>query len=443
LLESSNYYEILGVATGAPAREIKKAYFAAVRKYPPERFPEEFKKIREAYDTLSDPESKREYDANLGSDEFDKYFQKAHHAYKDGAYDEAIALLKEALELMPGSRLARNLMGMCLMEKGEYNKAVALYKKLVYESPENPVFYYNLGEGLLEMGAYKQALENFEQALRLDRSYVYSWIKVSFCHFIFKDYEKAREVLENGLRVCGENISIYMKLINIDIAQKDMEKLKKNIGRLEKLAQKDPEMKENVAWYLAEIAEDLMQELPDFAARLLAKAKRLNPDEKEIKDLYKDASKIKKLQEPLDRLKKDPKVHPWIKDIIMGVILGPDNPFAEMDMSICERLLLRSPANVLSSVEHVKNEYPEIFKEHKSFFRKILKNPTGTEVNEKDLLEDIKRMEILAGRVSVDEQISLEDVYIPPIQRINTVSVGRNDPCPCGSGKKYKKCCGK
>ena len=24
----------------------------------------------------------------------------------------------------------------------------------------------------------------------------------------------------------------------------------------------------------------------------------------------------------------------------------------------------------------------------------------------------------------------------------NAVKVGRNDPCPCGSGKKYKKCCG-
>ena len=23
-----------------------------------------------------------------------------------------------------------------------------------------------------------------------------------------------------------------------------------------------------------------------------------------------------------------------------------------------------------------------------------------------------------------------------------TTKVGRNDPCPCGSGKKYKKCCG-
>ncbi|MEH7748371.1 SEC-C metal-binding domain-containing protein, partial [Neobacillus drentensis] len=28
-----------------------------------------------------------------------------------------------------------------------------------------------------------------------------------------------------------------------------------------------------------------------------------------------------------------------------------------------------------------------------------------------------------------------------PIQKEN--KVGRNDQCPCGSGKKYKKCCGK
>lgn len=26
---------------------------------------------------------------------------------------------------------------------------------------------------------------------------------------------------------------------------------------------------------------------------------------------------------------------------------------------------------------------------------------------------------------------------------VDEVKVGRNDPCPCGSGKKYKKCCGK
>ena len=31
-----------------------------------------------------------------------------------------------------------------------------------------------------------------------------------------------------------------------------------------------------------------------------------------------------------------------------------------------------------------------------------------------------------------------------PVQQVvrNSAKVGRNDPCPCGSGKKYKKCCG-
>ena len=34
-----------------------------------------------------------------------------------------------------------------------------------------------------------------------------------------------------------------------------------------------------------------------------------------------------------------------------------------------------------------------------------------------------------------------------PVQKVKTVvhegpKIGRNDPCPCGSGKKYKKCCG-
>lgn len=32
--------------------------------------------------------------------------------------------------------------------------------------------------------------------------------------------------------------------------------------------------------------------------------------------------------------------------------------------------------------------------------------------------------------------------YAPPPFRREQPKVGRNDPCPCGSGKKHKKCCG-
>ncbi len=33
--------------------------------------------------------------------------------------------------------------------------------------------------------------------------------------------------------------------------------------------------------------------------------------------------------------------------------------------------------------------------------------------------------------------------YAPKKGTIHVYKVGRNDPCPCGSGKKYKKCCGR
>ncbi len=37
----------------------------------------------------------------------------------------------------------------------------------------------------------------------------------------------------------------------------------------------------------------------------------------------------------------------------------------------------------------------------------------------------------------------LEELLNPPKPKIAEKKVGRNEPCPCGSGKKYKKCCGR
>jgi hypothetical protein len=46
-----------------------------------------------------------------------------------------------------------------------------------------------------------------------------------------------------------------------------------------------------------------------------------------------------------------------------------------------------------------------------------------------------------SGRSQADPA---EDRQSPPVERLSSAGrVGRNEPCPCGSGKKYKKCCGK
>jgi curved DNA-binding protein CbpA len=47
--------EILGIPENASDEEIRGAYLRKVKEYPPDRSPEEFERIRDAYETLRDP----------------------------------------------------------------------------------------------------------------------------------------------------------------------------------------------------------------------------------------------------------------------------------------------------------------------------------------------------------------------------------------------------
>jgi curved DNA-binding protein CbpA len=46
---------MLGVSHDATDEEIRSAYLQKVREYPPDRSPEQFEKIRDAYEALRDP----------------------------------------------------------------------------------------------------------------------------------------------------------------------------------------------------------------------------------------------------------------------------------------------------------------------------------------------------------------------------------------------------
>ena len=41
----------------------------------------------------------------------------------------------------------------------------------------------------------------------------------------------------------------------------------------------------------------------------------------------------------------------------------------------------------------------------------------------------------------VPEDISDLERLLNPVAQVKSTKVPRNSPCPCGSGKKYKKCC--
>ncbi len=415
--------------------EVKKAYFSLVRKFPPERFPGEFKKIREAYEALSDPESREQYDRSFSDDEITYNLNKAHDLFDEEEYEEALFYYKEVLKKDPEYGMIQNVIGLCHMYLEDFSKAVNVFKSLIRNYPDNPVFYRNYGSALRKNMAYKQAIEAYNRALELDNSDIEYWEALALCYLDRDNHNKVREVLLEGIKVCGGNISVYMKLIHNDISQKNMEYLKKDIKMLEKLAKDDTEICENVAWALTDIAEGIMEIMPEYAVELLKKAKKLDPKIEGIADLRKDATRIKKLKGTFDEMSRDPGIHPWIKQILRVVVFEAEFEWEEKEARVNEQLFLRDPHNALSSVRSIKEKYPDLFNEHKKFFKKILDNPSGISVNEKKLIEDIRD---LSGEY---EALTMEDIYIPPVQVVNTEKIGRNDPCPCGSGKKYKKCC--
>ena len=53
-------YKILGIKSDATFHQIKKAYFSKVKAFSPERYPQEFKRIREAYELLKDEKGRKE-----------------------------------------------------------------------------------------------------------------------------------------------------------------------------------------------------------------------------------------------------------------------------------------------------------------------------------------------------------------------------------------------
>ncbi len=98
-------YAALELAPGASAEEVRRAYFRLVRVYTPEVHPEEFKRIRAAYEALRSPLRRAEL-ALLTFDEsaaeFDLDLVAA--AGGEGAFDPAKLLLAAELS---ASDLAR------------------------------------------------------------------------------------------------------------------------------------------------------------------------------------------------------------------------------------------------------------------------------------------------------------------------------------------------
>lgn len=119
-MQWNNYYDILGVSKNAEATEIRKAYAGKIKKYSNEQYPDEFIKIREAYDVLSDTDSRRDYDYMLASiDRFNEQLAVARREMDRYRYSTACAILEDLIEDFPDDRTLRLELDHCLLQMSQ------------------------------------------------------------------------------------------------------------------------------------------------------------------------------------------------------------------------------------------------------------------------------------------------------------------------------------
>ena len=218
-----NLYDILQIDDKVRSIEIKKAYIKMLRQYPPEKSPEQFKKIREAYEILVDPLLKAEYDAFINyKDKIEEYRKKGNNALEKKQYRRAILYYKKILLIEPKITFAKNKLGLAFFYSKQYEEAIIQFRELIQINPKNSIFYNNLAYVYKEQKKYDVAEELLLKSYELDDTNENTVLVLGDIYIATGEYHKGIEFLNRCIEEsscdCFRQIMYYLKILNMYIA---------------------------------------------------------------------------------------------------------------------------------------------------------------------------------------------------------------------------------
>lgn len=450
-----DFYKILGLEQEAAQNDIKKAYFKLVRKYPPDRYEKEFMDIREAYETLSNEKTREQYDSiNFLPIEIKELYNSARDLIEEGDFTGGIRILEKILNINSELLIVKSFLAETYLKNNNSGKALKMYEELTAGEPQNAAFAGYLAEAYLERGWQKKAIEAYNRAIELDSDNISLWIGLSDAYIKSREYWQARGVLEKALdreADISDSTTIYLRLIMLNIAFQMFSEIYKYLDKLAELAVNNIEIKDNVAWTLSHIAQLLMNmNREEDAQRVIEIATKILPEDKRILEIKKEIEIFNKYSEQFEKLDRDRKIKEEVVALI-GLEVLPDNfiEFEGMDRNsmtyIHEYEIILEYEKFRGSIRELKKNYPNLYSTKADFFEKVENKIERKKMSSEYENKIRKFMPMLGGGFGMDydEDWFDEDFeYQEPFVR-EEAKVGRNDPCPCGSGKKYKKCCGK
>ena len=459
----NTYYEILGLAPGASQTDIKKAYFRLIRQYSPESDPEQFQKIREAYEQLKNMQNAPEGPvfppfSEPWAENMLKQIEKYRREGDTGRFRDTC---EEAWRLFPKDIQFLYLLVLAQRQCGNTGKAVKNAELLVQKEPDNKWFYRELAVSYMERGFTQKAYRACEKAYELGcRDMDFILIYAEECHN-YGVYDRGVEILLQVIRQerkwskeeMPELVSAYMGLLKMCgvMRSENLPEVADGLGR----------MLEQYGLYLEDYVPELCMMMSCVwtskenrlmevhqAERVLAALGKMCHGDPEMEEL------VERAKEEYDhrRIMEDPRIGETLEygyEVYFGLDMLNEyvRKYAVADVQLC---MLEEREEILKQARILEKEYPDYYEKLRGFLEKMRSGRDQAYLKD-GLLKIYRRLsqESKGGRYYEkypDEKRRAEGTIIcggmsdEPYVR-DAKKIGRNDPCPCGSGKKYKHCC--
>jgi tetratricopeptide (TPR) repeat protein len=363
-------------------------------------------------------------------------FHQAQRAGQMGEHAQATDVYRTILRLYPGLTKVSEEYARSLEAEGKYGKAIEARELLYKQNPTQFRYALELGYSYDDRGWRKKAIIQFKRSLEIDKSSARAWLALVNCHTQAKEWTEAKMACLEGLEAAEDGwdkIFLYIHgfIFSFDDNIDDSEKYLKNILRL---MRGNPDKTQNIEKdifplvlsimhpelihlcpYVEEIT-NLLPHMSDELRKLLAKVKRdftiEDLEEKGFSNLFHD----------------------------LFILLENDDGSKDdrNDRMAMEYIILAEKESYRPQLLRLQKDYPELYKLHETFFNEVMRTH-----NTEKMME--QRSKVLAKQHLVPTGYQNEEEVeeaVPTIRRTEP-KTGRNDPCPCGSGKKYKHCHGR
>lgn len=451
------YYEILGLSQGASQGEIKKAYFRLVREYSPEKHPEEFREIREAYEVLKDAEELGP-SFPIPEDPWAVRFLRLIREYeKKCDFVMFRNACEEALNLFPEEIQFQYLLAVAQRKAGNTGKAVKTSEALVKKDPGNKWYWRELALACIERGFTRKAFPYIMKAFEMgcvDNDFLL--VSSIACNEMGEDEAGVKLLLalvEKDKRWKREEIpeilEAYMGLFIMRIHTEA------GLGEcfrlfLEFLRQYSMYLEENM---------DVLLTIITTVSFLTTEKKEYDEDLNKIIQMIQSFCHSSESQELfavfqtemlLNRIYKDERLGDTIKGGVQAYFdMKLDHElrtFAELDMKLC---MLKERNEILPQLEILEKEYLVFYEKIRDFAEKLKSDKI---MGYKDAMQRqyASLTQYVGGgryfelypeeKIRSFGRVVYESDELQPYVR-EEKKIGRNDPCPCGSGRKYKHCC--